>query len=52
MKERKNETVNSETLNPPAEALVDLAIADERADETKGGPGNYNDWRTNFGRTS
>ena len=53
MKERKNETANSETLNPPADTLVDLAIANEPADETKGGlDGNYSDWRTNFGRTT
>ena len=49
MKERKNETANSEQ----ADTLVDLSIANEPADETKGGlDGNYSDWRTNFGRTT
>ncbi|HZM90585.1 MAG TPA: hypothetical protein VFF31_28960 [Blastocatellia bacterium] len=51
MKERKNETANSETLNPQADTLVDLAIADEQADETKGGTSDYNTWRNRFGTT-
>ena len=47
-----NQKENAKTENTDLQdALTDLPVAEEHAEETKGGPGNYTDWRTNFGRT-
>ena len=55
MKGIKREDTSNEDINLQADALTDLPVADEQADETKGGENEglgYNTWRANFGRTS
>ena len=38
MEEIRTENATNEKTNPQADTLIDLALADEQADETKGGP--------------
>jgi len=38
MEEREKENATNENINPHADTLVDLVLADDAADETKGGP--------------
>ena len=37
MEERNKENATNENINSQADTLIDLAIPDEQADETKGG---------------
>jgi hypothetical protein len=48
---KKGNTTNA-TVDLVAETMTDLPVAEEQAGETKGGAGDYQDWRSNFGRTT
>jgi hypothetical protein len=39
MEEIRREYASNENTNSQADTLIDLALTDEQADETKGGPG-------------
>ena len=41
MNTKKREDLMNETINPQAEALVDLPATDEQAKQVKGGPINF-----------
>ena len=44
MKDRMEVKVTSEDINTQADALADLPVADEQAEETKGGIGSTVTW--------
>ena len=41
MSQRKSKKAANEKIDPQAEALADLPVSDEQAEETKGGPFAY-----------